>query len=79
VESSNHTDSYSIIPKLAKAKISVRTVPDQKPEKLVELIRAHVKHEFGKRRSPNDLFIEVRGAGGERDTCFSHVSMVTRS
>ena len=30
--------------------------------RIVELIRAHLKHEFGKRRSPNDLFIEVKKA-----------------
>jgi len=45
------------------AKISVRTVPRQNPSRLVDLIRAHLKHEFGKRRSPNDLFIEVKKVG----------------
>ena len=45
---------------MARAKISIRTVPHQNPEKLIELIRAHLKHEFGKRRSPNELFIDVK-------------------
>jgi di- and tripeptidase len=45
---------------VARAKISVRTVPHQNPEKLIELIRTHLKHEFGKRRSPNELFIDVK-------------------
>jgi len=72
VESSNFTDSFSIIPKVAKAKLSVRTVPSQNPEKIIELIRAHIRHEFGKRRSPNEFFFEVKKVGdwwyGERDT-----------
>ncbi|EWM27879.1 zn-dependent exopeptidase [Nannochloropsis gaditana] len=63
VASSNPTDSYSILPKAAMAKISVRTVPRQNPSRLVDLIRAHLKHEFGKRRSPNDLFVEVKKIG----------------
>lgn len=41
-----------------------RTEPNQlirhTYRRIVELIRAHLKHEFGKRRSPNDLFIEVK-------------------
>lgn len=45
---------------VARAKISIRTVPHQNPERLIELIRAHCKHEFGKRRSPNELFIDVK-------------------
>lgn len=45
---------------MARAKISIRTVPHQNPERLIELIRAHCKHEFGKRRSPNELFIDVK-------------------
>lgn len=45
------------------AKISVRTVPRQNPSRLVDLIRAHLKHEFGKRRSPNDLFVDVKKIG----------------
>lgn len=63
VNTSNYNDSATIIPKLASAKVSVRSVPDQKPEKIVELIRGHLKHEFGKRRSPNELSIEVKKIG----------------
>lgn len=42
-------------------KVSVRFVPDQEPGALVELLTAHIRHEFAKLRSPNTCSVAVRG------------------
>lgn len=44
-------------------KINVRYVPKQDGEQLVKAVRAHLAHEFGKRRSPNKLTVEVPQTG----------------
>lgn len=46
-------------------KVSVRFVPDQEPGALVELLTAHINHEFAKLRSPNTCSVAVR-CWGER-------------
>ncbi|KAK4534538.1 hypothetical protein CDCA_CDCA02G0563 [Cyanidium caldarium] len=45
----------SVIPRSASAVISVRTVPHQDPERVRRVIEQHLRFEFGKRRSPNQL------------------------
>ena len=52
---------FSVIPKAAVGKISVRFVPDQQPGQLVDLLTAHIHHEFAKLRSPNAIAIKVGG------------------
>ncbi len=44
-------------------KVSVRFVPDQEPGALVELLTAHINHEFAKLRSPNTCSVAVRWVG----------------
>ena len=41
-------------------KVSVRFVPNQEPGALVELLTAHINHEFAKLRSPNTCSVAVR-------------------
>ena len=51
---------FSVIPKVAVGKISIRFVPDQNAETLMEGVKAHLQHEFAKLRSHNKLTIKVR-------------------
>lgn len=46
---------------LQVGKISIRFVPDQAPGQLVELLGAHIHHEFAKLRSPNTCSVKVGG------------------
>ncbi|KAK3234737.1 hypothetical protein CYMTET_55016 [Cymbomonas tetramitiformis] len=66
--------NYSIVPRVALAKINVRYVPDQKAEQLIAKFRAHVEHEFAKLRSPNRLEVTVQAVGhwwlGETESPF---------
>lgn len=50
-------------PPLQVGKVSVRFVPDQEPGALVELLTAHINHEFAKLRSPNTCSVAVRWVG----------------
>ncbi|KAI7835447.1 hypothetical protein COHA_010652 [Chlorella ohadii] len=54
---------FSVIPKAAVGKVSVRFVPDQEPGALVELLTAHINHEFAKLRSPNTCSVAVHNIG----------------
>ena len=58
---------FSVIPKAAVGQISIRFVPNQDASQLVELLQAHIRHEFAKLRSPNSIAIKVgvdQGGGG---------------
>ena len=68
IDTTNSDKSYSVIPRSVTAKvradscwklislqISVRFVPDQKAERLVSIMQAHIDNEFAKRRSPNKV------------------------
>eukprot|EP00050_Salpingoeca_kvevrii_P022695 m.130709 g.130709 ORF g.130709 m.130709 type:complete len:1157 (-) comp9793_c1_seq2:1936-5406(-) len=63
IDSSNMASLYSVIPCRAAAKVSVRIVPYQRPEKIIECVRFHLNHEFSKLRSPNALSVEVLRSG----------------
>ncbi|KAL4857151.1 Cys-Gly metallodipeptidase DUG1 [Chlorella vulgaris] len=54
---------FSVIPKAAVGKVSIRFVPDQSASQLVDLLTAHVRHEFAKLRSPNSVAVEVHSTG----------------
>lgn len=43
--------------------MSIRFVPDQSASQLVDLLTAHVRHEFAKLRSPNSVAVEVHSTG----------------
>jgi acetylornithine deacetylase/succinyl-diaminopimelate desuccinylase-like protein len=63
VETSNSDCSFTVIPHSATAKVSVRYVPRQTPEAIIERVKQHINHEFGKLRSPNALDIQVNHRG----------------
>ncbi len=50
----------------AVGKVSIRFVPDQSASQLVDLLTAHVRHEFAKLRSPNSVAVEVHVAPDAR-------------
>ena len=56
--------SWSTIPKSCSARICIRHVPNQSPQRLVECFQAHVGHEFAKLRSPgNSVAVRVQHIG----------------
>lgn len=55
LETSNASGFYSVVPRQASAKLSIRFVPDQDPQKIEDAVRAHLEFELRKRRSPNKL------------------------
>lgn len=63
IDSSNVSGFYSIVPRQASAKISVRFVPDQNPAKLRQAIATHLEFELRKRRSPNLLTVDCVNSG----------------
>eukprot|EP00123_Amoebidium_parasiticum_P016955 comp23657_c0_seq1/m.40423 comp23657_c0_seq1/g.40423 ORF comp23657_c0_seq1/g.40423 comp23657_c0_seq1/m.40423 type:complete len:1229 (-) comp23657_c0_seq1:226-3912(-) len=58
IHTSNQETSYTVIPHVATGDISIRFVPDQESEHLVQLLADHLRHEFRKRQSPNQLTIK---------------------
>lgn len=50
---------FSVIPKAAVGKISVRFVPNQSADALIESLTAHIDHEFAKLRSGNTVKVTV--------------------
>ncbi|GLI58924.1 hypothetical protein VaNZ11_000709 [Volvox africanus] len=54
---------FSVIPKAAQGKVSVRFVPDQDADTLVDCLRKHVERSFTELGSSNkiDLHVEARG------------------
>ena len=54
---------FSVIPRAAVGKVSVRFVPNQDAPHLVDCITAHLQHEFAKLRSGNELSVKVRVGG----------------
>lgn len=63
IETSNVSGFFSVVPRKAEAKISIRFVPDQDPSKLEKAIRAHLQFELRKRRSPNELHVTCVNRG----------------
>eukprot|EP00928_Gymnodinium_smaydae_P012061 TRINITY_DN14395_c0_g6_i1.p1 TRINITY_DN14395_c0_g6~~TRINITY_DN14395_c0_g6_i1.p1 ORF type:complete len:577 (-),score=140.51 TRINITY_DN14395_c0_g6_i1:22-1701(-) len=55
--------SKTVIPAKVKGKFSVRTVPNMTPDKVEDLVRAHVEKEFAKLNSPNKMTLVVDKAG----------------
>ncbi len=55
---------FSVIPRAAVGKVSLRFVPDQTAEELLRCLTAHLEHEFAKLRSGNKLSIKVGWGGG---------------
>ncbi|KAA8496877.1 putative di- and tripeptidase DUG2 [Porphyridium purpureum] len=63
VVTSNMTKVFSVLPKSATARISVRLVPDQDPDKILELIKRYLEYEFGKLHSGNQVSIKCMNKG----------------
>ncbi|CAI5952770.1 unnamed protein product [Closterium sp. NIES-64] len=56
--------SWSSLPKAASARVVIRHVPNQNPDRLVHRFRAHVAHEFAKLRSAgNSVAVTVEHVG----------------
>ena len=53
----------TVIPGKVIGKVSIRTVPDQKPKEIGELFKKYVEKEFAKLNSPNKLKFEVPEGG----------------
>lgn len=54
---------FSVIPRAAVGKISIRFVPNQDGWALIDRLRAHMKHEFAKLRSGNSISFKVHSIG----------------
>ncbi|RMZ55212.1 hypothetical protein APUTEX25_005490 [Auxenochlorella protothecoides] len=54
---------FSVIPRAAVGQVAIRFVPAQRPESLVEHLRAHVAHEFAKLRTGNEIAVKVHSIG----------------
>lgn len=54
---------FSVIPRAAVGKISVRFVPNQDAKKLTERLTAHIHHEFAKLRSGNSISVKLHSMG----------------
>ena len=54
---------FSVIPRAAVGKISVRFVPNQEPEKIIKRLTGHLEHEFAKLRSGNSINVTVHSFG----------------
>ena len=54
---------FSVIPRAAVGKVSVRFVPDQSAETLIEHLTTHIHHEFAKLRSGNSISVKVHSVG----------------
>lgn len=63
IETSNESGFYSVVPRKAQAKISIRFVPDQDPTKIENAVAAHLQSEIGKRKSSNTLEVECVNRG----------------
>ena len=55
--------SKTVIPRKVKGKFSLRIVPNMHPEKVAEVVRAHVEREFAKLNSPNKMNLALDKAG----------------
>jgi acetylornithine deacetylase/succinyl-diaminopimelate desuccinylase-like protein len=63
---------FSVIPRSAVAKVSIRFVPEQDAARLVEALRDHIGREFGKLGSANRVRrggVCVRQGGGRGMGC----------
>ena len=54
---------FSVIPRAAVGKVSVRFVPDQTAEEIINRLTDHMKHEFAKLRSGNSIKVTVHSFG----------------
>lgn len=61
VVTSNTDASFSIIPSASTAKLSIRYVPKQSEKRVQEVVEAHLRHEFAKLNSPNEVGQLCRG------------------
>ena len=63
ISSSVQGEELSVIPRRVSALVTIRTVPDQAPEKLVKLFCKHVRSCFKMNLSPNNLDITHLSSG----------------
>jgi Cys-Gly metallodipeptidase DUG1 len=54
---------FSVIPRTAVAKVSVRFVPNQDPAKIISAIHTHIESEFAKLGSQNTISVQVESCG----------------
>lgn len=54
---------FSVIPRGAVGKISIRFVPDQSADTIIERVTAHIHHEHAKLRSGNTISVKVHNVG----------------
>ncbi|CAG9463974.1 unnamed protein product [Pedinophyceae sp. YPF-701] len=55
---------FSVIPCRAVGKVSIRFVPRQSAQELIDALRTHVNHEFHKLRSANNISVTEHSFGG---------------
>jgi len=60
---SNTTDLFSVIPTKACAKVTIRTVPDQTPNQVIDALTSYLESEFRKLHSPNELSVKIQNVG----------------
>ena len=53
----------TVIPAKVTGKVSIRIVPDQKPDEIAKLLKKHVQKEFEKLHSPNKLTFTINSTG----------------
>ena len=72
---------FSVIPRAAVGKISVRFVPNQEPEKIIKRLSGHLEHEFAKLRSGNTINVTVHSFGDwwEADPTCALVQLAERA
>ncbi|KAG1669406.1 hypothetical protein FOA52_004057 [Chlamydomonas sp. UWO 241] len=54
---------FSVIPRTAVAKVSVRFVPNQDPAQIISAVHTHIESEFAKLGSQNTISVQVESCG----------------
>lgn len=81
IDSSNAYGVFSVVPFEASAKVSVRFVPDQNPDKLVQAVDDFLRYQLRQRNSPNKLAVTCVKAGDcwLEDPSSKHFQIATRA
>lgn len=81
IDSSNAYGVFSVVPCEASAKVSVRFVPDQNPDKLVQAVDDFLRYQLRQRNSPNKLAVSCLNAGDcwLEDPSSKHFQIATRA
>ncbi|KAI0563270.1 Nucleophile aminohydrolase [Gracilaria domingensis] len=63
IDSSNASGVFSVVPCQASAKLSIRFVPDQDPQKLLHAVEHFLQTQLKQRNSPNQIAISCANIG----------------